>query len=129
MYGLTPLGSLSCGNWMPYAVRSCAPALIGLRNTTLSWFSPTCNTSFTGHSQEVRKINGAYQLRLPLPFVEKSDIKLTRSTNDELIVRIGNWKRNIALPRILAGLPVQGARYEARELVVFFKAEEATPRG
>jgi arsenite-transporting ATPase len=84
---------------------------------------------FTGHSQEVRKINGAYQLRLPLPFVEKSDIKLTRSTNDELIVRIGNWKRNIALPRILAGLPVQGARYEARDLVVFFKAEEATPRG
>lgn len=34
---------------------------------------------FTGHSQEVRKINGAYQLRLPLPFVEKSDIRLTRS--------------------------------------------------
>ncbi len=82
---------------------------------------------FTGHSQEVRKINGAYQLRLPLPFVEKSDIRLTRSTNDELIVRIGNWKRNIALPRILAGLPVQGARYEERDLVVFFKAQEATP--
>lgn len=82
---------------------------------------------FTGHSQEVRKINGAYQLRLPLPFVEKSDIKLTRSTNDELIVRIGNWKRNIALPRILAGLPVQGARYEGRDLVVSFKAGEAAP--
>jgi arsenite-transporting ATPase len=82
---------------------------------------------FTGHSQEVSKINGAYQLRLPLPFVEKSDIKLTRSTNDELIVRIGNWKRNIALPRILAGLPVQGARYEGRDLVVSFKAGEAAP--
>jgi arsenite-transporting ATPase len=74
----------------------------------------------------VRKINGAYQLRLPLPFVEKSDIRLTRSTNDELIVRIGNWKRNIALPRMLAGLPVQSARYEESDLVVSFKAEEAT---
>jgi arsenite-transporting ATPase len=79
---------------------------------------------FTGQSQEVRKTNGVYQLRLPLPFVEKSDIKLTRSMHDELIVHIGNWKRNIALPRVLAGLPVQGARYEERDLVVLFKAPE-----
>lgn len=84
---------------------------------------------YPGHSQEVRKSNGAYQLRLPLPFVEKSDIKLTRSMHDELIVHIGNWKRNIALPRVLAGLPVQGARYEERDLVVYFKAPEATPAG
>jgi len=80
---------------------------------------------YTGRSQEVRKINGVYQLRLPLPFVEKSDIKLTRSMHDELIVHIGNWKRNIALPRVLAGLPVQGARYEERDLVILFKAPEA----
>jgi len=80
---------------------------------------------YTGRSQEVRKINGVYQLRLPLPFVEKSDIKLTRSMHDELIVHIGNWKRNIALPRVLAGLPVQGARYEERDLVILFKALEA----
>lgn len=77
---------------------------------------------YTGLSQEVVKVNGAYQLRLPLPFVEKSDIKLTRSMHDELIVHIGNWKRNIALPRILAGLPVAGARYEEQQLVVSFKA-------
>ena len=79
---------------------------------------------YAGQSQEVRKTNGVYQLRLPLPFVEKSDIKLTRSMHDELIVHIGNWKRNIALPRVLAGLPVQGARYEERDLVVLFKAQE-----
>jgi arsenite-transporting ATPase len=77
---------------------------------------------YQGHSQEVVKVNGAYQLRLPLPFVEKSAIKLTRSMSDELIVHIGNWKRNIALPRVLAGLPVQGARYEDKDLVVFFAA-------
>lgn len=80
---------------------------------------------FQGQSQEVHKVNGAYQLRIPLPFVEKSEIKLTRSMHDELIVHIGNWKRNIALPRVLAGLPVQGARYEQRDLVVLFK--ETTP--
>lgn len=80
---------------------------------------------YSGRSQEVRKVNGVYQLRLPLPFVEKSDIKLTRSMHDELIVHIGNWKRNIALPRVLAGLPVQGARYEESDLVILFKSQEA----
>ncbi len=79
---------------------------------------------YRGHSQEVVKVNGVYQLRLPLPFVEKSAIKLTRSMSDELIVHIGNWKRNIALPRVLAGLPVQGARYEEQSLVVSFRAPE-----
>lgn len=82
---------------------------------------------YRGHSQEVVKINGVYQLRLPLPFVEKSAIKLTRSLSDELIVHIGNWKRNIALPRVLSGLPVQGARYEEQSLVVSFRAPEPQP--
>ena len=76
----------------------------------------------SGPTQEVVKVNGSYQLRLPLPFIEKSDIKLTRSMHDELIVHIGNWKRNIALPRMLAGLPVSGARYDEQQLVVSFKA-------
>jgi arsenite-transporting ATPase len=98
-------------------LRRMGAALYGAQDPTTIFFA--------GQSQEVRKTNGAYQLRLPLPFVEKSDIKLTRSMHDELIVHIGNWKRNIALPRVLAGLPVQGARYEERDLVVLFKAQEA----
>jgi arsenite-transporting ATPase len=97
-------------------LRRMGEALYGAQDPTTTYYA--------GQSQEVRKINGVYQLRLPLPFVEKSDIKLTRSMHDELIVHIGNWKRNIALPRVLAGLPVQGARYEERDLVVYFKAPE-----
>jgi arsenite-transporting ATPase len=84
---------------------------------------------YSGQTQEVRKVNGSYELRLSLPFVEKSDIKLTRSLQDELIVHIGNWKRNIALPRVLTGLPVQGARYEEKHLVVYFKAAETSVDG
>lgn len=80
---------------------------------------------YEGQAQQVQKANGIYHLRLPLPFVEKSDIKLTRSMHDELIVHIGNWKRNIALPRVLAGLPVQGARYEDQHLIVSFKSQTA----
>jgi len=80
----------------------------------------------SGQSQTVSKVDGTYQLRLSLPFVEKTDIKLTRSVYDELVVHIGNWKRNIALPRVLAGLPVQGARYEEQHLVVYFRAPETS---
>jgi arsenite-transporting ATPase len=98
-------------------LRRMGAALYGAQDPTTIYYA--------GQSQEVRKTNGIYQLRLPLPFVEKSDIKLTRSMHDELIVHIGNWKRNIALPRVLAGLPVQGARYEERDLVVLFKGQEA----
>ena len=81
--------------------------------------------SHPGPPQEVFKVKGASQLRLPLPFIEKSDIKLTRSMHDELIVHIGNWKPNIALPRVLTGLPVQGPRHEESDLVILFKSQEA----
>jgi len=80
---------------------------------------------YTGNPQEVVKTDGVYQLKLALPFVEKADIKLTRSMADELIVHIGNWKRNIALPRVLAGRPVRGARYQGQHLVVLFEASPA----
>lgn len=84
---------------------------------------------YRGRAQEVVKNNGVYQLRIPLPFLERSAVRLTRSLSDELIVHIGNWKRNIALPRVLSGLAVQGARYEDQTLVVSFRAPEAAPTG
>lgn len=100
-------------------LRRMAGALYGRQDPT--------EIMYVGNTQEVRKVNGVYQLCLPLPFVERSDIRLTRSMHDELIVHIGNWKRNIALPRVLSGLPVQGARYEERQLVVSFRVLEEGP--
>jgi len=68
---------------------------------------------------------GRYVLGLKLPFVSKEDVQLTRS-GDELIVHIGNQKRNIVLPRVLVGLDVQTAKMEDGEVqVVFAPAEEA----
>ena len=57
---------------------------------------------------------------MPLPLVERDQIKLSRSLADELIIHIGNWKRNLSLPRALSGHPVIGARYEGDRLVVLF---------
>jgi arsenite-transporting ATPase len=78
---------------------------------------------FVSPVQEVQKADGGYRLSLPLPLVEQGDINLTRS-GDELIVHIGNHKRNIILPRALVSLDVLSARYEEDKLVITFGKEE-----
>jgi len=79
---------------------------------------------YVGQAQQVLKRDGLYLLRIPLPFVRKEDIHLTRSSGDELIVRVGNHKRNILLPHVLATLEVKSARQEDDWLVVTFQEEE-----
>ncbi len=80
---------------------------------------------YKGARHTVRKENGRYILLLKLPFVSKEALKLTRS-GDELVVHIGNQKRNIVLPRVVAGLDVESAKAEEGEVRVVFapKAEE-----
>lgn len=80
---------------------------------------------YKGTRHTVRKEDGRYILLLKLPFVSKEALKLTRS-GDELVVHIGNQKRNIVLPRVVAGLDVESAKAEEGEVRVVFapKAEE-----
>jgi arsenite-transporting ATPase len=80
---------------------------------------------FVGQVQAVEKRDGHHLLSLPLPFVDKDDVELTRS-GDELIVHIGNRKRNIILPRALASLDVLSAKYENDRLVMTFGENNAT---
>ena len=54
----------------------------------------------------------------------KEEVNLHRSVVDELIVRIGNWKRNIALPIGLARLKIDGANYEGDRLNILFCKQE-----
>jgi len=79
---------------------------------------------FMGQAHRVEKRDSCYLLSILLPFVEKGDIHLTRS-GDELIVHIGNRKRNIILPRALVNLNVLGARYKEDMLVVTFGKDES----
>jgi len=78
---------------------------------------------FIGRTHSVEKKNGCYILRLLLPFVEKQDLQLTRS-GDELIVHIGNRKRNLILPRVLASLDVQSAKFDKDTLMITFSANK-----
>lgn len=78
---------------------------------------------FEGAAQTVDRLNGNYVLSIPLPLVTKGDIDLTR-TGDDLVVRIGNHKRNVVLPRLLANLPAREAKIEDGKLRITFVAEQ-----
>ena len=68
---------------------------------------------YQGEPQQIFSRNGQYILSIALPLVEQDEVQLHRSVVDELIVRIGNWKRNIALPIGLARLEIAGANTKA----------------
>ncbi|MCY3994182.1 MAG: ArsA family ATPase [Caldilineaceae bacterium] len=79
---------------------------------------------YQGEPQKIFVRNGHYILSIALPQVAKEEVNLHRSVVDELIVRIGNWKRNIALPIGLARLQIDGAKYEGDRLNILFRKEE-----
>ncbi|MGL4650048.1 MAG: ArsA family ATPase [Caldilineaceae bacterium] len=79
---------------------------------------------YIGKPQEIVRENGHYVLSLALPLVERDEVQLHRSVFDELVVRIGNWKRNVSLPLGLARLDVASARFDHDRLNVYFKIEE-----
>ena len=79
---------------------------------------------YVGKPQDVFRQDGHYVLSLPLPLVERSEMQLHRSVFDELVVRIGNWKRNVALPIGLAKLDIAGAKYEGDRLNMLFAAQD-----
>ena len=64
---------------------------------------------YRGNPQEVLKFGESYVLRLPLPHVELSKVTMTKK-GDELIVEVGNFKRDIALPTMLVPLEATVAR-------------------
>lgn len=69
------------------------------------------------------KQNGKYRLRLKLPFVSKKDVELSK-LHEELVIRIGGFKRHILLPRQVASLDAVTAKMEDEYLNVFFEGEE-----
>jgi len=74
---------------------------------------------YEGASQRVQKVGGEYVLALKAPFVERGDVTLARQ-DGELFVTVGNYRREIALPRVLASRDTVGAAIEDGELRVRF---------
>ena len=72
-----------------------------------------------GPIQTVQKKGKHYFLRLKLPFLKKDEVSLLKR-GEELVVSIGNFRRDLILPRALAELAVKRARLEEGYLVVRF---------
>ena len=81
-----------------------------------------------GPIQTVRKKGEHYFLRVRLPFLKKDEISLLKR-GDELVVSIGNYRRDVILPKALADLAVKRARLEEGYLVVRFGRDRSHQEG
>jgi arsenite-transporting ATPase len=65
------------------------------------------------------KKNGGYKLHITIPFAKKEDIDL-HAAGDELIIRLGSFRRHIPLPRALLNTAPSSAKIEDNTLVLSF---------
>jgi arsenite-transporting ATPase len=84
---------------------------------------------YTGALQEIVELDdGSYRLRLPMSFVTGSDVKL-RKRGDEMFITIGNFKREMILPAVLAKRKAAGGALRDGVLEIDFlplKTDEET---
>jgi arsenite-transporting ATPase len=77
---------------------------------------------FKEEPYQLFKENGKYRLKLKLPFAEKKDVEINK-LYDELIIRLGGFKRHILLPRQVASLDTVKAKIEGQFLNVHFEGD------
>jgi arsenite-transporting ATPase len=80
---------------------------------------------YRGPIQEVTRNGDTYVLRLPLPHVEMDKVVMTKK-GDEMIIEIGNFKRDITLPSVLANQEATVARFVDKALEIHFTAPDTS---
>lgn len=78
---------------------------------------------FDGKPYSIEKENGEYRLMLKLPFVAKTDLEVNK-VSDELIVRVGSFKRHLLLPRQVAAAKSIRARLDGQNLCIHFRGDD-----
>jgi len=78
---------------------------------------------FKGEPYQLIKENGEYRLIMKLPFLAKGDVELNK-LSDELIIRIGGFKRSMLLPRHVASSKSVKAKLEGQHLSIYFKGDD-----
>lgn len=66
------------------------------------------------------KIDDGYLLKVYIPFADKKQFDLLESPTD-IVIKIGNFKRNIPLPDVLRKHSVTSAKFENKTLNIIFK--------
>lgn len=92
-----------------------------LRKMAISLFNNNDPTKiyYRGFVQKIEKDTKGYRLILNLPFIRKTDINLLKKGED-LIVSIGNFRRDIILPKTLARMEINKAKLEDGKLYIHF---------
>jgi arsenite-transporting ATPase len=78
---------------------------------------------FRGRPYSVRRTDGGWVLELELPFTSREEVHLAR-VGDELVVRVGSWRRNLILPRALDDTRSAGASFHDHTLSISFEATQ-----
>jgi arsenite/tail-anchored protein-transporting ATPase len=102
------------------------PQLAELAQVIFGDTDPTC-VFYRGAIQEVTRQGDTYVLRLPLPHVEMDKVIMTKK-GDEMIVEIGNFKRDITLPAVLTNQEAKLARFVNKALEIHFTAPMETEK-
>jgi len=77
---------------------------------------------------EIKKEAGGYCLYIQLPFAEKDRIQAW-TRGEELVVQVDNQRRNILLPRTLAGRRLEEASFAGRRLRLLFGERDENAEG
>ena len=83
---------------------------------------------FEGNAQTIEATPQGFMLKMPLPLATKEQLDLLQ-TGDELVVQVGDYKRNLILPRALATLQIASAKLENGELRLNFVRPNSEPGG
>ncbi|GCE05564.1 ArsA family ATPase [Dictyobacter aurantiacus] len=94
---------------------------LGELATTIFGTNDPTQVFHRGPIQEIVQDGDTYILRLPLPHVEMDKVSMSKN-GDEMVVEIGNFKRDITLPSILANQEATVARFVNRALEIHFSA-------
>ncbi|WP_432403437.1 ArsA family ATPase [Wukongibacter sp. M2B1] len=78
---------------------------------------------YSNRVQSVEKVADEYIYSIYMPFLNKNDLDLNQK-GDEVIIRAGDIKRNIILPRVLMNLSIKGAKFEEETLRIRFGCDE-----
>jgi arsenite-transporting ATPase len=99
---------------MRAVTRICKDALIG---------DEVFDTKRITQRESFEQNDRGYLMKLSIPFVEKSKVDLFQSEND-VIIKINNFKRNIPLPNVLRTYRVSEAKLEEGILCLQFEKGE-----
>lgn len=74
----------------------------------------------TTQSEVFERLEAGYRLNIKVPFTEKQELNLHEGDN-ELIIKIGNFKRNIPMPEVMKKYSVSKAKFEDGILKIYFE--------